>query len=110
MTKVIASITTSLDGYITGLHDGPGRGLGEGGERQGCVHHGRGGCDPPGVTRGIRGRAVGLDCAGRVGWREAPVRRLRRDTEPGAVARAPIAVGDAYQLPCRQVTGVVSLT
>src|SRR5947209_8304428 len=33
MTKVIASITTSLDGYITGLHDGPGRGLGEGGER-----------------------------------------------------------------------------
>jgi dihydrofolate reductase len=33
MTQVIAGITTSLDGYITGPNDGPGRGLGEGGER-----------------------------------------------------------------------------
>jgi len=33
MTKVVATITTSLDGYITGPNDGPGRGLGEGGER-----------------------------------------------------------------------------
>lgn len=33
MTKLTASITTSLDGYITGPNDGPGRGLGEGGER-----------------------------------------------------------------------------
>jgi hypothetical protein len=33
MTKVIATITTSLDGYITGPNDGPGCGLGEGGER-----------------------------------------------------------------------------
>lgn len=33
MTKVLAGITTSLDGYITGPHDGPGRGLGDGGER-----------------------------------------------------------------------------
>jgi hypothetical protein len=33
MTKVIAGVTTSLDGYITGLHDEPGRGLGDGGER-----------------------------------------------------------------------------
>jgi dihydrofolate reductase len=33
MTKVAASITTSLDGYITGPNDGPGRGLGDGGER-----------------------------------------------------------------------------
>ena len=33
MTKVIAGITTSLDGYITGPNDGPGRGLGDGGER-----------------------------------------------------------------------------
>lgn len=30
---VIASITTSVDGYITGPDDGPGRGLGVGGER-----------------------------------------------------------------------------
>jgi dihydrofolate reductase len=33
MANVNAGITTSLDGYITGPNDGPGRGLGEGGER-----------------------------------------------------------------------------
>ena len=33
MSKVIASITTSVDGYITGPGDGPGCGLGQGGER-----------------------------------------------------------------------------
>jgi dihydrofolate reductase len=33
MTKVVAAITISLDGYITGPNDGPGSGLGEGGER-----------------------------------------------------------------------------
>lgn len=36
MGKVGAGITTSLDGYITGPDDGPGRGLGVGGER---LHH-----------------------------------------------------------------------
>ncbi len=33
MTKVVAAITTSVDGYIAGPEDGPGKGLGEGGER-----------------------------------------------------------------------------
>jgi len=33
MTKVLAGITTSVDGYIAGPDDGPGKGLGEGGER-----------------------------------------------------------------------------
>ena len=33
MGKVIAGITTSADGYIAGPDDGPGRGLGVGGER-----------------------------------------------------------------------------
>jgi dihydrofolate reductase len=33
MTKVSAAITVSVDGYITGPDDGPGKGLGEGGER-----------------------------------------------------------------------------
>ena len=33
MTTVAAAITISLDGYITGPNDGPGRGLGDGGER-----------------------------------------------------------------------------
>jgi dihydrofolate reductase len=33
MAKVLAGITTSVDGYITGPNDGPAKGLGEGGER-----------------------------------------------------------------------------
>jgi dihydrofolate reductase len=33
MTRVVAGITTSVDGYVTGPNDGPGRGLGDGGER-----------------------------------------------------------------------------
>jgi dihydrofolate reductase len=33
MTKVVATITMSVDGYIAGPDDGPGKGLGEGGER-----------------------------------------------------------------------------
>ena len=33
MSKVLASITTSVDGYVTGPGDGPGCGLGIGGER-----------------------------------------------------------------------------
>jgi len=36
MGKVVAQITTSLDGYVTGPNDGPGRGLGDGGEH---LHH-----------------------------------------------------------------------
>ena len=32
MGKVIAGITTSVDGYVAGPDDGPGKGLGEGGE------------------------------------------------------------------------------
>src|SRR6478609_6182949 len=33
MAKIIAAITVSVDGYITGPDDGPDKGLGEGGER-----------------------------------------------------------------------------
>jgi dihydrofolate reductase len=33
MAKIIAAITMSVDGYITGPNDGPDKGLGEGGER-----------------------------------------------------------------------------
>jgi dihydrofolate reductase len=33
VSKVFASITISVDGYVTGPDDGPGKGLGEGGER-----------------------------------------------------------------------------
>ena len=33
MGNVVAAITTSVDGYVAGPDDGPGKGLGEGGER-----------------------------------------------------------------------------
>ena len=33
MGKIIAAITTSVDGYVTGPDDGPKYGLGKGGER-----------------------------------------------------------------------------
>jgi dihydrofolate reductase len=33
MSKVLAGITTSVDGYVAGPNDGPGKGLGDGGER-----------------------------------------------------------------------------
>jgi dihydrofolate reductase len=33
MSKVLAGITTSVDGYVAGPNDGPGNGLGDGGER-----------------------------------------------------------------------------
>jgi len=36
MSKVIAGITISVDGYTTGPDDGPDQGLGVGGER---LHH-----------------------------------------------------------------------
>ena len=36
MAKVLAGITTSVDGYIAAPNDGPGKGLGDGGER---LHH-----------------------------------------------------------------------
>jgi hypothetical protein len=85
MTKVAAGITTSLDGYITGPDDGPGRGLGEGGER---LHYWR-----------PRGGAVDLDRAGGAGWRQAAVRRLRGDADPRAPAPAPVAVRHPHHLP-----------
>jgi dihydrofolate reductase len=33
MSKVLAAITMSVDGYVAGPNDGPGNGLGDGGER-----------------------------------------------------------------------------
>jgi dihydrofolate reductase len=57
MTKVAASITTSVDGYITGPNDGPGRGLGDGGER---LHYWVFG-GPWSYDEGPRGEATGAD-------------------------------------------------
>ena len=59
MTKVVASITTSVDGYITGPNDGPGKGLGEGGER---LHYWVFG-GPWSYGSELRGEATGEDAA-----------------------------------------------
>src|SRR6476620_2428826 len=59
MTKVLAGITTSVDGYIAGPDDGPGKGLGEGGER---LHHWVFG-GPWTYDSGPKGEATGEDAA-----------------------------------------------
>lgn len=57
MGKVAAGITVSVDGYIAGPDDGPGRGLGVGGERlHNWVFGGPWTYDAPG-----RGEATGVD-------------------------------------------------
>jgi dihydrofolate reductase len=56
MAKVIAGITMSLDGYVTGPNDRPGAGLGEGGER---LHYWVFG--GPWSYDGPRGEPVGVD-------------------------------------------------
>lgn len=57
MARVTGSITTSLDGFITGPNDGPGRGLGDGGER---LHYWVFG-GPWTYASGARGEATGAD-------------------------------------------------
>ena len=57
MGKVFASITTSVDGYVTGPDDGPGKGLGEGGER---LHYWVFG-GPWSYEEDPRGEATGVD-------------------------------------------------
>src|ERR671924_191837 len=59
MTKVLAAITTSVDGYIAGPDDGPGKGLGEGGER---LHYWVFG-GPWTYEGGTRGEPTGEDAA-----------------------------------------------
>ena len=57
MTTVAAAITISLDGYVTGPNDGPGQGLGEGGER---LHYWVFG-GPWSYADGPKGEPVGAD-------------------------------------------------
>jgi len=59
MTKVTAAITTSVDGYVAGPNDGPGKGLGEGGER---LHYWVFG-GPWSYDAEPRGKATGEDAA-----------------------------------------------
>ena len=68
MGKVIAGITTSVDGYVAGPDDGPGKGLGEGGER---LHHWVFG-GPWTYDAEPRGEATGEDAA----WLEAMMARV----------------------------------
>jgi len=59
MTGVLAAITTSIDGYVAGPEDGPGKGLGEGGER---LHYWVFG-GPWSYDAEPRGKATGEDAA-----------------------------------------------
>jgi dihydrofolate reductase len=68
MAKVVAGITTSVDGYITGPDDGPGKGLGEGGER---LHYWVFG-GPWSYDDGPRGEPTGEDAA----WLEKVTSRV----------------------------------
>src|SRR5437762_8266384 len=68
MTKVLAAITTSVDGYIAGPDDGPGKGLGEGGER---LHYWVFGT-PWSYESGPKGAATGEDAA----WLDQAVSRI----------------------------------
>ena len=68
MTKVFAGITTSVDGYVAGPDDGPGKGLGEGGER---LHYWVFG-GPWSYDDEERGEASGEDAA----WLEAMIARI----------------------------------
>ena len=68
MTKVLAGITTSVDGYITGPDDGPGMGLGVGGER---LHYWVFG-GPWTYDSEPKGEATGEDAA----WLEETVTRV----------------------------------
>jgi dihydrofolate reductase len=57
MAKVVAAITISLDGYVTGPNDGPSQGLGEGGER---LHYWVFG-GPWSYDEGAKGEPTGAD-------------------------------------------------
>src|SRR5262245_15738515 len=105
MSKVIASITTSVDGYITGPGDGPESGLGRGGERlhywvmggpwtyeggHDFAMHGR--RHPAGAGGRESRRAGHLDGPGDTrGW-QAAVRRLRPGHEPAGGQGLQLAV------------------
>jgi len=68
VSKVIAGITTSVDGYITGPEDGPGKGLGDGGEQ---LHYWVFG-GPWTYGASVEGEATGEDRA----WLEAMTSRV----------------------------------
>ena len=68
MAEIVTGITTSVDGYITGPNDGPGKGLGDGGER---LHYWVFG-GPWTYADGPRGEPTGEDAA----WLAAVTSRI----------------------------------
>src|SRR5436190_971436 len=84
MTKVLAGITTSVDGYVAGPDDGPGKGLGEGGER---LHYWVFG-GPWTYETGATGEPTGEDAA----WLEEAV------AQAGAIVVAPVVLGGGKRL------------
>ena len=69
MTKVLAGITTSVDGYVAGPDDRPGKGLGAGGER---LHYWVFGGPWTYETEDQLGEATGEDAA----WLEETMARI----------------------------------
>jgi dihydrofolate reductase len=69
MSKVVAAITTSVDGYVAGPNDGPGKGLGAGGER---LHYWVFGGPWTYETEDQLGEATGEDAA----WLEETMARI----------------------------------
>src|SRR5436189_193327 len=116
MGKVLAGITISVDGFITGPGDGPGCGLGAGGER---LHYwvfggpwsydspGRG--EPTGVDRAWLEEAMGANGAviagrGTPRCRQALVRWVQRIPGTRASRGAPVQIRDLHRLPRKEVT------
>ena len=85
MTQIFATITTSLDGYVTGPNDGPAQGLGEGGERlERCT------VGPRGIP-GDRGWALRDEKAGEIRGAKGQVTLVHADG--GVQARRVAVVG-----------------
>ena len=81
MSKVLAGITVSVDGYVAGPDDGPGKGLGKGGER---LHHWVFG-GPWTYEDEALGEATGEDAA----WlQETSCQRIPPSATPNAVYAA----------------------
>jgi hypothetical protein len=95
MGQAVAQMTTSLDGYIAGPDDGPGRRLGTGGER---LHYWVFG-GPWSYDEQPTGEATGVDRQLLCRRQKTAVRRLRADDRSTPGERGAVAMGDAPAIP-----------